>query len=221
MKVRSRWPLRLVGLAALVLGVLAPLSLSSSLGRPPAGQILDPAVEEIARFLEWRAPEGIDPSLRRPVAAAVVEEARLAGLDPLYVLAVMEVESDFSADAVSHRNARGLMQIRSVVVRELERQNVAPEPGDDPPVVLDVRHGVRYLATLEKKYRTRERALAAWNAGPGAVDRALAEEGAIPERWLSFARKVLREHRRLRARLVPAAAPTLATVGAASAADGG
>ena len=219
MKVRSRWPLRLVGLAAFALGGLAPLPLSSSLGRPVEGQILDPAVEEIVRFLEWRAPEGIEPGLRRPIAAAVVEEARDAGLDPLYVLAVMEVESDFTADAVSHRNARGLMQVRSVVVKELERLDAAPDPADEPAVVVDVRHGVRYLATLERKYRTRERALAAWNAGPGAVDRALSEEGEIPERWLSFARKVLREHRRLRARLVPSMAPTLATVGAA--ADGG
>ncbi len=214
LKVRSRWTLRLVGLAAFVLGGLAPLPLSPSLGRPVVGEILDPAVEEIARFFAWRAPEGIDPSLRRPIAAAIVEEAREAGLDPLYVLAVIEVESDFETDAVSNRNARGLMQVREVAVKELERRNVAPEATDEPQAVLDVRHGVRYLATLEKKYRTRERALAAWNAGPGAVDRALAEAGEIPERWLGFARKVLREHRRLRARLAPSGA-TLATIGAA------
>jgi soluble lytic murein transglycosylase-like protein len=213
LKVRSRWPLRLVGLAAFVLGGLAPLPLSSSLGRPVEGQILDPAIEEIARFLEWRAPEGIDPLLRRPIASAVVEEARAAELDPLYVLAVMEVESDFETDAVSNRNARGLMQVRSVVVKELERRNEAPDPANEPTAVVEVRHGVRYLASLEKKYRTRERALAAWNAGPGAVDKALAEEGEIPDRWLAFARKVLREHRRLRARLMPALAPTLATAG--------
>jgi soluble lytic murein transglycosylase len=219
LKVRSRWPLRLVGLAALVLGCLAPLPLSSSLGLPVAGDILDPEVEKIARFLEWRAPEGIDPSLRRPIATAILEESRRAALDPLYILAVIEVESDFETGAVSNRNARGLMQIRDVAVRELERKNAALEPGDEPQELVDLRHGIRYLASLEKAFRTRERALAAWNAGPGAVNRALAEEGAIPDRWLGFARKVLREHRRLRARLLPATS-TVATLGQ-PAAEGG
>jgi soluble lytic murein transglycosylase len=219
LKVRPRWPLRLAGLAALVLGCLAPIPLSSSLGLPVAGDILDPEVEKIARFLEWRAPEGIDPSLRRPVASAILEEARRAALDPLYILAVIEVESDFKADAVSNRNARGLMQIRDVVVRELERKNDALDPGDEPQVVVDLRHGIRYLASLEKAYRTRERALAAWNAGPGAVNRALAEEGAIPDRWLGFARKVLREHRRLLAQLLPNGS-AVATLGG-STAEGG
>src|SRR5690606_40507953 len=47
---------------------------------------LDPEVEKIARFLERRAAGTIDPLLRRHVAAVVVEEARLAGFDPLFVL---------------------------------------------------------------------------------------------------------------------------------------
>lgn len=219
MKVRSRWWLRLAGLSAFLLGGLAPLPLSPSQGRPVEGQTLDPAVEEIVRFLEWRAPEGIEPGLRRPIAAALMDEARTAGFDPLYLLAVMEVESDFAVDAVSNRNARGLMQIRSVVVKELERLDAAPAATGEPAVVLDLRRGVRYLATLEKKYRTRDQALAAWNAGPAAVDRALADEGEVPQRWLAFARKVQQEHRRLRARLEPSMALAMARAGGTP--DGG
>ena len=211
MKVRARWPLRLIGLAVFAGGAFAPWTVAPS-QRPAAPQVaVDPDIERVARYLEWRAPVSIDPLLRRQLATAVVEEARRAAMDPLFILAVIEVESDFLPDAVSPANARGLLQLRAITLREVERREAMPETaGSEPEIITETRMGIRYLSMMRQRFGDDVRALAAWNAGPAAVRRALAETGAIPERWLAFARKVEREHQRLRKRLGIVEATTLA-----------
>lgn len=202
MKARARWHLRLIGIAAFGGAALLPWTVSPS-ERPVEPRVaVDRDIERVARYLEWRAPVSIDPVLRRQVATAVVEESRRVGFDPLFVLAVMEVESDFVPDAVSSADARGLLQLRDITLREIVRHEELPEKAaEEPQVIQEVRLGIRYLALMEKRFGDRQRALAAWNAGPGAVRRALAETGTIPDRWLAFARNVEREHQRLRRRL--------------------
>ncbi len=205
LKPRRTWPRIAAFLVAFVAAASVPLTLDVA-SRPQVvveAVPLDGMVETVARYLEWRAPEALPAPLRRKVAAAVVEEARRVSMDPLFVLAVMEVESDFSPDALSNMNARGLMQLRPVTIREVERLGQLPAPRSEPVEVTEVRVGIRYLSALMKRYHHQNRALAAWNAGPGAVDRALREEGSIPDRWLKFARAVRREHRRLRKHLGP------------------
>ncbi|WP_373046255.1 transglycosylase SLT domain-containing protein [Vulgatibacter sp.] len=211
MKVRARWPLRAIGLLAFGTAAAMPWSITPS-PKPVVPHVaVDPEIERVARYLEWRAPVSIDPLLRRQVATAVVEEARRAGFDSLFILAVMEVESDFLPDAVSNANARGLLQLRAVTLKEIARHEELPEKAAfEPESVANLRFGIRYLAMMERRFRTRERALAAWNAGPGAVEKALSETGEVPERWLAFARKVNREHRRLRTRLGTEAPTTMA-----------
>jgi len=198
LNIRSRWPRRIVGLAVFLSLALLPSVVRSNL-EPLVGVVpLDPEVERIARFLERRAERTIDPQLRRQVASAVVEEARLAGLDPLYVLAVMEVESSFVPEAVSVANARGLLQLRDITIREISKHEELPaKAANEPEAIVHLRLGIRYLAMMHRKYGDPSRALAAWNAGPVAVDRALAASGEVPRRWLNFARKVQREHRNL------------------------
>lgn len=198
MNIRSRWPRRIVGLAVFLSLALLPSVVRSNL-EPLVGVVpLDPEVERIARFLERRAERTIDPQLRRQVASVVVEEARLAGLDPLYVLAVMEVESSFVPEAVSVANARGLLQLRDITIREISKHEELPaKAANEPEAIVHLRLGIRYLAMMHRKYGDPSRALAAWNAGPVAVDRALAASGEVPRRWLNFARKVQREHRNL------------------------
>ncbi|MBI5544941.1 MAG: lytic transglycosylase domain-containing protein [Deltaproteobacteria bacterium] len=185
--------------AAFFLTAAAPLRLSPS-PAPLRPQIApDPVVEEVDSYIAWRAGEALEPDVRREVSRVVVEESRANSLDPLYVLAVIEVESSFRPDAVSPRKARGLMQLRTVTIRELARRDLVPPQGEEADPVRNVRLGIRYLARLHSRYRDNDRALAAWNAGPSAVDRELAEEGELPVRWVRFARRVQREHRRLRA----------------------
>ncbi len=216
MKVRARWPLRLIGMSVFVTAAAMPWSIvPSPRAVVPPQAAVDPEVERVARYLEWRAPASIEPLLRRQVSTAVVEEARLAGFDPLFILAVMEVESDFLPEAVSHANARGLMQLRQVTVREISRHEELPEKSAfEPESVVNVRLGIRYLALMHKRFRSTERALAAWNAGPGAVTKALSETGEVPDRWLAFARHVDREHRKLRRRFASETPTKVAQAGA-------
>jgi len=216
--VRRRWPVRFAGILALALTAFAPLRVEPGVSKDLPRFALDPEVERIARYLEQRAPGSLEPSLRRQVAVAVTEESRLASLDPLLILAVMEVESDFIPDAVSNAKAKGLMQLRDVTVREIIKHEELPAKAAlEAPEVVDVRLGIRYLARMLRKFPDQARALAAWNAGPGAVGRELAATGQVPDRWLAFARRVEREHRRLQVRFSKDDALKLAQVGVGTA----
>lgn len=198
MNVRSKWPRRFVGTAVFASLAFLPTVVQSNHEPLVASLPLDPEVERIARFLERRAEGTIGPTLRRQVATVVVEEARHVGFDPLYVLAVMEVESSFIPEAVSVADARGLLQLRDITIREISKHEELPaKAADEPQMVVHLRLGIRYLAMMHRKYGDPSRALAAWNAGPVAVDRALASSGEVPQRWLNFARRVQREHRNL------------------------
>src|SRR4051812_28800489 len=98
-----------------------PVALDASERLIVPAAAVDEEVEQVVRYLEWRAPATMEPVLRRQVATAILDECRIAGMDPYYVLAVMEVESDFQPEAVSSRDAHGLMQLRDVTVREVKR----------------------------------------------------------------------------------------------------
>ncbi len=90
--------------------------------------------------------------------------ARKYGLPPAFVRAVVAAESGYREDAVSPKGAIGLMQLMPGTAREL---------GADPHVAgQNVEAGARYLRDLLLKYDQKAyHALAAYNAGPGAVDK--------------------------------------------------
>jgi soluble lytic murein transglycosylase-like protein len=86
------------------------------------------------------------------------------GLPRLLVRSVMAAESGFQADAVSPKGAIGLMQLMPSTAQDL-----GADP-HDPAQNVDA--GVRYLRDLLNRYDGGLwRALAAYNAGPGAVDK--------------------------------------------------
>jgi soluble lytic murein transglycosylase-like protein len=97
--------------------------------------------------------------------ALVMEHAAKHALRPELVRAVIQVESGFNPRALSPKGAMGLMQLMPATARELGVRN-AFDPSDN------IRGGTTYLRQLLDKYHGNEElALAAYNAGAGAVDR--------------------------------------------------
>jgi soluble lytic murein transglycosylase-like protein len=159
--------------------------------------LLDPGPEDLEarrRFLH-----------RLPYGTAIAVAAERHHVDGLLLAAIVEVESDFSARAVSPQGAMGLMQVIPDVAQDYGVE------GDllDPYVNVEV--GSRYFRGLLKDYKgDLERALAAYNAGPGVVDR---YKGVPPyAETRSFVRDVLAQYaaynRKLEARGVKAAGLT-------------
>ena len=95
----------------------------------------------------------------------ISQHSRINDVRTDLVRAVMQVESGFNPNARSPKGAMGLMQLMPATARQFGVRN-AFNPAEN------VRAGVAYLRQLLDRYDNDERlALAAYNAGPGAVDR--------------------------------------------------
>jgi peptidoglycan DL-endopeptidase CwlO len=99
------------------------------------------------------------PSRYRPAFAAA---ARKTDLPLALLVAVGQVESNLRADARSHADAVGLMQVLPSTAQALGLD--AEQPASN------VLAGARYLRLLLDRFRSSDLALAAYNAGPTAVD---------------------------------------------------
>lgn len=95
----------------------------------------------------------------------IVSAARLHDIHPALIIAVIQAESNFDPKARSYAGAKGLMQINPPTQRYLRLKNVY-----DP--VKNIEAGTRYLKELIEDFDGNIiLALAAYNAGPGAVKR--------------------------------------------------
>jgi soluble lytic murein transglycosylase-like protein len=102
---------------------------------------------------------------RGEILAAVKRIAAKYHVDDDLVREVVRAESDFNPSAVSQAGAKGLMQLMDTTARSMNvNDSFNPEQ--------NITGGTKYLSGLLQKYNGNVKvALAAYNAGPGRVDR--------------------------------------------------
>jgi soluble lytic murein transglycosylase-like protein len=148
---------------------------------------------------EYAPPAPAPPTPALPVAAVqpkltpqelITRAAVHAGLPPEIVHSVAKAESGYQPNAVSPKGAIGLMQLMPGTAAEL---NVDPH---DP--AQNAEAGAKYLRDLLLKYEKDphqvSKAVAAYNAGPGAVDK---YKGVPPYReTVDYVNRVLKEYQK-------------------------
>jgi len=115
----------------------------------------------VAPVVPSRAPAGRAPA---DLEAYIDETARRYEVDPLLVHSVIQVESNYNPYALSPRGARGVMQLMPGTARRLK----VPDSWDP---FQNIDGGVRYLRYLLDTFNSERLAVAAYNAGEGAVFR--------------------------------------------------
>ncbi len=96
-------------------------------------------------------------------------------VDENLIFAVIKAESNFKQDAFSHRNAIGLMQIMENTAKDVAKKySIQIDESNTIEEIANVQNniniGTKYLQVLIEKYKNKELALAAYNAGTGTVD---------------------------------------------------
>ena len=119
----------------------------------------------------------------RTYEEAVLIYSEKYNVDKNLILAVIKAESNFNENAISNRNAIGLMQLMEETAKdvanknniEIDNENIKEELCD---VYKNIEIGTAYIASLLQRYQNTEVALAAYNAGIGTVDNWI-EKGII------------------------------------------
>jgi soluble lytic murein transglycosylase-like protein len=167
---------RVLALGVLCLGLAAPASAQIYSWRDPNGNLVvsnrrpgSAAYEQksfpVPQAETVRATRYVPADRARAYEDIIAEHSRAHGVRAELVKAVMQVESAFNPYARSPKGALGLMQLMPATAQQFGVKN----PFDPRE---NVRGGVAYLRQLLDRFENNEQlALAAYNAGPGAVDK--------------------------------------------------
>ena len=163
----------LVSTLALVLGLaVSPAVAQIYVSRDAAGTIVlsdQPLAGAVSTYAvrnatNVRTTRGVAADVEGIYDEVIESAAATHGVRPELVRAVIQVESGFNPRARSHVGAMGLMQLMPATAAELGVDN----PWDP---VQNINGGVAYLGSLIREFGDEVLALAAYNAGPGAVNR--------------------------------------------------
>jgi murein DD-endopeptidase MepM/ murein hydrolase activator NlpD len=116
-----------------------------------------------------------------PYAAEIRSAALKAGIDPLLLASLVKAESSFHASSKSGCGAMGLCQL-------MPRTATSMGVADPWNAQQNLNGGAKYLAKQLKGFGRVDMALAAYNAGPGAVGHL----GAVPDSKKGYVAKILR-----------------------------
>ncbi len=174
----GRWMevLRWLTLGVVCLGVSVPARADIYSWRDANGNLVLSSTRRPPEGVESKSypvsnTEGVYATVFVPAARTrsyddlIVEHSELNGVRTDLVRAVVQVESAYNPNARSPKGAKGLMQLMPATILRFGVANPY-----NP--VENVRAGVAYLRQLLNRYGNNEKlALAAYNAGPGAVDK--------------------------------------------------
>jgi soluble lytic murein transglycosylase len=143
-------------------------------------------VVSVTRFVYNQVRDGMDQKYRKDapkVSAMILAESAKHGFDPIFVLAVIQTESQFNPTTVGTSGEIGLMQIKVDTAQWIAQKQNIPFKGKaslrDP--AMNVRIGVAYMSFLRDHFAgSANRYVSAYNMGPTNVKRLIAQ--AIPPR---------------------------------------
>lgn len=115
---------------------------------------------------------------------AVDEASKKYGVDKKLIMSVIKQESDFDPNSTSGAGAEGLMQLMPGTASELGVTNAYD-------VSQNVDGGTKYLKELLDKFSDMRLAVAAYNAGPGAVKNSGDNISRLPSETQNYVSKVL------------------------------
>jgi hypothetical protein len=133
--------------------------------------LVDKIVPDEVPYQEPQVPTAPEPAAEEapaialpagPYSEIINSVAQAHGVNPMLVDALIQVESGYKPTARSHRGAMGLMQLMPSTARQYNVRNPY-----DPKA--NIAAGVKHLKSLIDRFKGVELALAAYNAGDGAV----------------------------------------------------
>lgn len=140
---------------------------------------------EFSKYLGDVAENG-----KKDIDNIIEEISSKYGIDKNLVTSIANAESNKNPKAVSNKGAMGIMQLMPETAKDLGVKN----PFD---IRENVEAGVLYFKDMLNKYKgDTEKALAAYNAGPGTVDK----YGGIPpyKETQNYIRKIMKQYTELK-----------------------